>query len=707
MTACDTTPTDDDRMRPGAGGEDGGTGVVDPLASAKARHDRRHSGKEEGPAAPEGKRGKRKEYNPDHELVVRAKRVATEKLAYLDRFQTTHKLSFFRDLYFVGRDGDYHSLEELRREVLKKEPDGRIRFIHNHKGNPYSPPIGPDGQPVNIPQPPANLQEGVEYVYDPVEDEFMVLSEYRRPNGHDRFDPLYVKEEDGSYTPIEDTSIALSGRAMRWGAHGGIIFGILRAGEGAIQIAFHREDFPDEESWDRNTAYLMSSDILGVTGRLEVSKTLVPTLRVSEAAVLTPAIRPSPPKTPVDDVLARQYEAKLLCPETRGDTIWIVLKLMPLIKKAFREYLSGEEDPPRLEGMRKTIATGPKVFSELDIPVLTAVPSGAQARAFETQSTALNGTIYLNIAPEIPLKRALIGLESSVFTICRAFRNEGISPEHNPEFELLEYYGRGWDYLDNLKFTVGLLSYVIKKVNNGSLQVPYYDPADPEFPDSEPITLDFSSFEDFERVRRVTFRELFLGETDIDLADPDAETRLRQYAAGVDISEDKITGSFGALVDEVYKKLIRPKLVQPIVITNQLSEMAPLAKPDRENPLFAQMYQIVVAGTEIVKAYSEETDPRIQKERLEEQQKHREAGEAEAMPIDHDYINAMLYGLPPCAGTGIGISRLAMLIAGIPVKNIQETGFGLNLVRPPSDAERALVDRIIELMKPGNAEALE
>ncbi|MCX7727539.1 MAG: lysine--tRNA ligase, partial [Chitinispirillaceae bacterium] len=274
---------------------------------------------------------------------------------------------------------------------------------------------------------------------------------------------------------------------------------------------------------------------------------------------------------------------------------------------------------------------------------------GALARPFITHHNALDIDIYLRIAPETYLKRAIAGGFDKVYEFARSFRNEGVDASHLPDFTLLEYYCAYWNYVDNMNFTEELFKHLLLTVN-GSLKLSY-EGKEISFEGSWP---------------RITFRELILKDCGIDIDKYDnakdllKEIERKNITLETDINISK--AGRGTIIDLLYKKVSRPKLVNPVFVTHHPIDLSPLARKNDENPLVVDRFQLVVNGWEVVNAYSELIDPLDQNERFKQQALARERGDTETMDIDNDFILCMEYGMPPISGWGMGIDRIVALL---------------------------------------------
>jgi lysyl-tRNA synthetase class 2 len=289
-----------------------------------------------------------------------------------------------------------------------------------------------------------------------------------------------------------------------------------------------------------------------------------------------------------------------------------------------------------------------KGFMEVETPIIQSVYGGASAKPFVTHINALDKDAYLSISPELYLKRLIIGGYEKIYTISKNFRNEGIDFAHNPEFTMMEYYiaYKNYEYHINfiqeffevLKKDLGLKDSIEYRGKKISLKTPF---------------------------KQVKFRDLVKKETGIDIDKVNDFEKLKKEIKEKKLELD-ISGCkhYGALIDEVYKRIIRPNIIQPTLLTHYPVEMIALAKRNEKDPTKINSVQLIIDGAEVVKAYDELNDPFDQKKRLFEQEKFLEKGDEEAMPMDEDFIDALMYGMPPTAGFGLGIDRLVMILTG-------------------------------------------
>jgi lysyl-tRNA synthetase class 2 len=287
-----------------------------------------------------------------------------------------------------------------------------------------------------------------------------------------------------------------------------------------------------------------------------------------------------------------------------------------------------------------------KGFVEVETPVFHTLPGGATAKPFVTHHNALDMELYLRIALELHLKRLVVGGMEKVFEIGRVFRNEGLSPRHNPEFTMLELYQAYADYNDMMDLTEQMVAYVARAVT-GSTQVDY---AGKKLDLSPPW-------------RRVPLLELVAEYSGQELSLEMPLDELRRHAAELGVP---VVASWGAgkIILEIYEKTTEQNLWGPVFVMDYPKEVSPLAREHRSSAGLVERFEPVVAGRELGNAFSELTDPAVQRENFEAQARARAEGDDEAMPVDEDYVRALEYGLPPTGGLGIGIDRLVMLLTG-------------------------------------------
>ena len=288
-------------------------------------------------------------------------------------------------------------------------------------------------------------------------------------------------------------------------------------------------------------------------------------------------------------------------------------------------------------------------YVEIETPILNNKASGAMAKPFKTHHNALDIDLYLRIAPETYLKRAIVGGFTKVFEFARCFRNEGMDTTHLQDFTMLEGYGAYLNYEDNMKFLQEMIQTVVANLF-GKLELTI-----------DGVTVDISG-----NWESISMRDLILKYTPIDIYEYDTKEKLLEKIKQEKIEIDSETPlenlGYGNLVDQLYKKVARPHVVKPCFLTKHPISLSPLARANDDNPNLTDRFQLIINGAEIINAYSELVDPIEQEKRLEEQARLKSNGDEEAMMMDRDYIGAMEYGMPPISGWGIGIDRLVQIL---------------------------------------------
>jgi len=420
--------------------------------------------------------------------------------------------------------------------------------------------------------------------------------------------------------------ITLAGRLMSKREHGGLIFGELRDFSGDFQVLFKQDVLPAKD-WQILTELIDIGDFIEAKGTLFLTQKQERTLQVEKFTILAKSLRPLPEKW-----------HGLADTETRFRQRYLDLLMNSEVKQRFvlRHQLVQE--------IRNFLVKAG--FIEVDTPALQCLPGGALATPFVTHYDALDTDVYLRIAPELYLKRLIVGGFEKVFEFARVFRNEGVSTQHLQDFTMLEFYEAYSDYEELMKFTEKLLTTVIKKIF-GTTQLTLGDQ-----------TVDFTG-----PWPKKSFRELIVEQTDIDIDIYPTVDKLQQAIADKNIHLTFTgTAGRGKLIDELYKETVRPKLINPIFLVDHPLDLSPLAKKKDKEPNKVQRFQLIIKGMEIVNAFSELNDPIDQAERFQEQARHKAAGDPEAHSMDADFVKALEYGMPPTAGFGMGIDRLVALL---------------------------------------------
>ncbi|MBI4012336.1 MAG: lysine--tRNA ligase [Candidatus Rokubacteria bacterium] len=424
--------------------------------------------------------------------------------------------------------------------------------------------------------------------------------------------------------------VAVAGRVMALRHHGRSCFAHLLDGTGTLQL-YARADLLGDE-YGRFTE-LDVGDFVGVTGEPFRTRTGELTVQVKSWSFLAKSLRPLPDKwhglRDVETRFRQRYVDLLVNPEVR-DTFRLRTRLVQVIRRFFD-------------------ARG---FLEVETPTMQAIPGGATARPFVTHHNALDLDLYLRIALELHLKRLVVGGLDRVYEVGRIFRNEGISTQHNPEFTMLEFYQAYADYGDLMELTEALFGELAQSLTGG-LALEYQG----ERIDLTPPWRRIRYLEEVGRVLRID---------PPGLGDPEAVRRQAEAVArerGADPDAwgwDRETPAY-QLWKDVFETFVEPDLVQPTFVLDFPIELSPLAKQKRDDPALVDRFELFVARVEMANAYSELNDPVEQRRRFEAQIIARQAGDEEAHRLDEDFVRALEYGLPPTAGEGIGIDRLAML----------------------------------------------
>lgn len=436
--------------------------------------------------------------------------------------------------------------------------------------------------------------------------------------------------------------VAVAGRVMLVRPQGRLAFATLRDSSGNVQLFARDEVTADFDAF----AKLSLGDWVGATGKVVKTRRGELSVLVDRWVLLAEALRSFGDKwRGVTDVETRfrQREVDLWANERSRQVLLLRSRLVALLRRNLDD----------------------RGFVEVETPVLHAIPGGAMAKPFVTHHNALDTDLYLRIAPELYLKRLVVGGFDKVFEIGRVFRNEGLSPRHNPEFTMLELYQAYADYTDFLILVEELVAHLAVELTGSSLL--HYG--------GRPIDLSPAW-------RRVTMAELVSEATGhvVDVHSPVEELRRLLAGHGAEVRDG---WGPGKLLLELYEKTVEPQLWGPVFVMEFPAEVSPLARRHRQDPELAERFEGIVAGRELVNAFSELVDPDDQRRRFEAQATARAAGDEEAMAIDEDYLRALEYGLPPTAGLGLGIDRLVMLLTDS--ANIREV-IAFPTLRPESPA---------------------
>lgn len=447
----------------------------------------------------------------------------------------------------------------------------------------------------------------------------------------------YANRYDRSHTLDEaraldiDTKVQLAGRIILSRNMGKMGFCQLADFSGKIQLVFKVGEI-DQETYKNFFKVISVGDFVGVEGEIFHTQKGEISVLVRKYFFLSKSLKPLPEKwhglKDVETKYRKRYLDLISNRETldrfkfKSDFIWE-------LRKFYKE----------------------NSFYEIDTPVLANSASGALAKPFKTHYNSLDLDVYLRIAPEIFLKEAIVGGFERIFEVARVFRNEGMDSSHLQEFNMIEHYCAYWDFEDNMRFTEKMITEIVQKLK-GNLVIQTFNRED-ELIDVD-LTLPW---------RKVSFKELLLADCGIDIdAFPEVEDLRKEIIKkGIEIEDLNKLGR-GNLIDSLYKKVSRPKLINPTFLINHPVDLSPLARKNDNNPLITDRFQLVINGWEIVNAYSELIDPIDQKERFEKQVLAKNAGDEDAMSKDDDYLEAMEYGMPPMSGWGMGVERMVALL---------------------------------------------
>ena len=417
--------------------------------------------------------------------------------------------------------------------------------------------------------------------------------------------------------------LALAGRIVLKRVMGNASFVTIRDGSGDIQIYVSKNNIDVElyknfKTWDLG-------DIIGVTGKLFKTNTDELTLEAHSIVLITKALRPMPEK-----------HKGLADVETRYRQRYIDLMSNPESKAVFVKRSN------IISAVRSTMLQ--EGFLEVETPMMHSIPGGAVAKPFITHHNALDRELFLRIAPELHLKRLLVGGFEKVFEINRSFRNEGLSTRHNPEFTMLEFYAAFATFQGTIDFTTRIIQSASEAIGNSD-QIEWNGDQ-----------IDLTSF------HTKTLAELVLAEN-ADLSNEDLSNieTLRTYSSTHKISY-KDSWGVGKILLEIFEKTVESKLIQPTFVTDYPVEVSPLSRRNNEDPSIADRFELFIGGKEIANGFCELNDPDDQADRFRDQVKAKADGDDEAMGFDEDYIAALEHGMPPAVGVGVGIDRLVMML---------------------------------------------
>ena len=433
-----------------------------------------------------------------------------------------------------------------------------------------------------------------------------------------------TKQIRDNYDELEGKDVTIAGRLMAKRIMGKASFCHIQDGEGKIQSYVSINDL-GEESYKQFKEDDIG-DIIGITGFVFKTRTGEISIHAKEVTLLTKSLKPLPEKfhglKDTDLRYRQRYVDLIVNPEVKETFI-----KRSMIIKELRNILDE------------------KGYLEVETPILNNLITGDAARPFETHHNTLDIDMYLRIAPELNLKRLIVGGFDKVYEVCKNFRNEGMDIKHNPEFTNVELYAAYEDYNDMMDITEEIITRLCMKVN-GTLQINY-----------QGLDLDLST-----PWKRISMIDAIKEVTGIDFNEVKTDEEARKLAdeKGVELEEGKTTR--GHIINEFFETFVEETLIQPTFIMDYPVEISPLTKRKKDNPSLTERFEVFIGGREYGNAYSELNDPIDQYERLKKQAEARANGDEEAGMMDEDFVNALEIGLPPTGGLGIGLDRLIMLL---------------------------------------------
>lgn len=438
----------------------------------------------------------------------------------------------------------------------------------------------------------------------------------------------------------DKTPVTLAGRIMSIRSHGSVVFMDLEDETGRLQLQFTKDGLA-EDVFNRIDK-VDAGDFIQAVGEAILTAREVETLLVDEFHLLSKSIRPLPSTwfgLKDTEKRYRQREIDLLLNKKGRDVLVLRGKILSWLRA-------------------ELIKDG---YLEVETPILQQIAGGAAARPFKTHHNTLDTELYLRVAPELYLKRLLVSGFEKVFEMGRCFRNEGVDREHNPEFTMCELYWAYADYEDLMDFTEKLLNKLVRELT-GKEEVMCGEK-----------TISFAM-----PWKRVRYIDLMNEELGLDILEEKDEGKYEEIMKERGLKIPTVR-TYAKMVDELYKEVVRPNIIQPTILYDYPTELAPLAKQNATDKRVAEKFQLLMKGTELINAYTEQNDPVEQENKFRGQQEDRKQGDDEVGDIDEDYIRALEYGMPPAAGWGLGVDRLVAVLSD--VHNVRET-IAFPLLRP-------------------------
>ena len=458
-----------------------------------------------------------------------------------------------------------------------------------------------------------NKVEEIKTICNPYPDRFVITHELK----------------DAALLPDETKDVSVAGRIVFMRKMGKLSFVSIQDVSGRLQLSI-KVDCVGEEENEKFKNIFDLGDFIGATGEMFTTHTGEKTLRADSFVFLGKALKPLPEKfhglTDTELCYRNRYVDLIMNEDTRNRFL-----LRSAFVRELRNYLDNLG------------------YIEIETPILNNKPSGALAKPFISHHNALDQSVYLRIAPETYLKRAVVGGFNKVYEVARCFRNEGMDASHLQDFTMVEGYCAYYNYEDNMVLIENMIKTIIEKLF-GTLTV----------------TIKGQEIDLNKKWERVSFRDIINKYANIDINIFNTKDKLLQEIVDKKIELESETPlkdlGYGNLVDQLYKKVARPNMLGPIFLTEHPISLSPLARANDENKEVTDRFQLIMNGEEIVNAYSELVDPIEQEKRLLEQSELKKQGDEEAMMMDYDYIEAMEYGMPPISGWGMGVDRLLQLL---------------------------------------------